>query len=429
VDYNYVSDDNYFEDFGSSLNLSSRTHLNRKLQADYRGDIWDFTARLQGYQTLADTREQYKRLPQLLLEGTMPDQALGLTYEFDAEYVEFDHNELVEGQRINLEPAVSLPLGTAAFFATPRLAYNHTRYNLSNDAMNQFDDSASRSVPIASFDTGLFFERELDIGNGSYIQTLEPRAFYLYIPEREQSDIPDFDTSLSTFNMIRLFSYDRFIGGDRIGDANQLSLAVTSRFINQTTGDEALRLTVGQIRYFDDREVTLPNRQVETDNDSDMILEAVAFINNEWSASGELQWDAGDSQTSMSSVGMRYRGEAGGIFNISHRYREEDNLTNRIEGLEQVDVSAQVPLGERWQLFGRWYRSLDQKRTLETLAGVQYDSCCWATRVALRNYVNDAFDDDRNLAIYFQIELKGLGAFGKKSDSLLERSIRGYEVD
>jgi LPS-assembly protein len=295
--------------------------------------------------------------------------------------------------------------------------------------MNQFDDSASRSVPIASFDTGLFFERELDIGNGSYIQTLEPRAFYLYIPERDQSDIPDFDTSLSTFNMIRLFSYDRFIGGDRIGDANQLSLAVTSRFINQTTGDEALRLTVGQIRYFDDREVTLPNRQVETDNDSDMILEAVAFINNEWSASGELQWDAGDSQTSMSSVGMRYRGEAGGIFNISHRYREEDNLTNRIEGLEQVDVSAQVPLGERWQLFGRWYRSLDQKRTLETLAGVQYDSCCWATRVALRNYVNDAFDDDRNLAIYFQIELKGLGAFGKKSDSLLERSIRGYEVD
>jgi LPS-assembly protein len=429
VDYNYVSDDNYFEDFGSSLNLSSRTHLNRKLQADYRGEIWDFTARLQGYQTLTDVPEQYKRLPQLLLHGSMPDQALGLTYEFDAEYVEFDHRDLVEGQRINVEPAVSLPMGTAAFFATPRLAYNHTRYNLSNDALNQFDDSASRSLPIASFDSGLFFERELSIGNGSFLQTLEPRAFYLYIPERDQSDIPDFDTSLTTFNMIRLFSYDRFIGGDRIGDANQLSLAVTSRIINQQTGDENLRLTLGQIRYFDDREVTLPSGQIETDRDSDMIAEAVAFINKEWSMTGEVQWDAGDTQSNMSSVGLRYRGEQGGIFNVSHRYRRENATTNLIEGVEQVDISAQVPVSERWQLFGRWYRSIDQGRTLEALAGVQYDSCCWATRVAVRNYINDAFDDDRNLAIYFQIELKGLGAFGKKSDTLLERSIRGYEVD
>lgn len=429
VDYNYVSDENYFEDFGSSLNLSSRTHLNRKFETGYRGNVWDFTARLQGYQTLRDVPEQYKRLPQLLLTGYLPDQALGLTYEFDAEYVEFDHNDRVEGQRVNVEPAVSLPMGTSAFFATPRLAYNHTRYNLKSDDLNQFDDDASRSLPIASFDTGLFFERELSIGKGDFIQTLEPRAFYLYIPERDQSDIPDFDTSLSTFNMIRLFSYDRFIGGDRIGDANQLSLAVTSRIINEKTGDENLRLTIGQIRYFDDREVTLPNGSVETESDSDMVAEAVAYISKEWSVSGEIQWDPGETQSNMSSVGLRYRGEQGGIFNISHRYRREDATTNQIEGIEQIDISAQVPVNERWQLFGRWYRSLDQGRTLEGLAGVQYDSCCWATRLAIRNYVNDAFDSDRNLAIYFQIELKGLGAFGKKSDTLLERSIRGYEVD
>jgi LPS-assembly protein len=113
---------------------------------------------------------------------------------------------------------------------------------------------------------------------------------------------------------------------------------------------------------------------------------------------------------------------------VSHRYRRENAATNLIEGVEQFDVSAQVPVADRWQLFGRWYRSIDQGRTLEALAGVQYDSCCWATRLAVRNYVNDAFDDDRNMAIYFQIELKGLGAFGKKSDSLLESSIRGYEV-
>lgn len=429
VDYNYVSDENYFEDFGSSLSLSSRTHLNRLVQTGYRGDVWDFTARLQGYQTLADVPEQYKRLPQLLLNGYLPDQALGMTYEFEGEYVEFDHNDRVEGQRINFEPAVSMPMGTSAFFATPRLAFNHTRYNLKSDDLNQFDDDASRSLPIASFDTGLFFERELNIGKGNFLQTLEPRAFYLYIPERDQSDIPDFDTSLSTFNMIRLFSYDRFIGGDRIGDANQLSLAVTSRIINQETGDENLRLTLGQIRYFDDRNVTLPNGNEDSEPDSDMIAEAVAFINDEWSVSGEIQWDPGETQSNMSSVGLRYRGDEGGIFNISHRYRRDGADITRLEGLEQVDISAQMPVAERWQLFGRWYRSIDQGRTLEALAGVQYDSCCWATRLAIRNYVNDAFDDDRNLAIYFQVELKGLGAFGKKSDSLLESSIRGYQAD
>jgi LPS-assembly protein len=430
VDYNYVSDDNYFEDFGSSLNLSSRTYLNRRVEAGYNGDVWDFTARMQGYQTLRDTPEQYKRLPQLLLHGYLPDQAMGLTYEMDAEYVEFDHNNKVEGQRFNVEPAISLPMGTAAFFATPRLALNHTQYNLTNDTLNQFDDTASRTLPIASFDTGLVFERAMELGNGSYIQTLEPRAFYLYVPERDQSDIPDFDTGLSTFNMIRLFSYDRFVGGDRIGDANQLSLAVTSRIIDEQSGKEKLRLTLGQIRYFDDRDVTLPTGTVDKDSGSDLVAEAVAYISDEWSVNGELQWDPEESQTSLSSFGMRYRGDNGGIFNISHRYRSETANTTLIDqGLEQVDISAQIPIGERWNLFGRWYRSLDQSTTLESLAGVQYDSCCWATRIAIRDYVNDATDDERNLAIYFQIELKGLGAFGKKSDSLLENSIRGYQAD
>lgn len=436
VDYNYVSDENYFEDFGSSLNLSSRTHLNRKLETGYRGDIWDFTARLQGYQTLRDVPEQYQRLPQLLLEGYLPDRALGLTYEFEAEYVEFDHDDRVEGQRINIEPAVSLPMGTAAFFATPRLAFNHTRYNLTNDDQNLFDDSASRSLPIASFDTGLFFEKPLNIGSSSYIQTLEPRAFYLYVPERDQSDIPDFDTALSTFNMIRLFSYDRFIGTDRIGDANQLSLALTTRFIEEETGKEKLRLTLGQIQYFSDREVTLPTGTVEEDRESDMVAEAVAYINDQWSLNSEIQWDPDVNQSNLSSVGVRYRGNNGSVFNISHRYRREDVTTNRQEGLEQLDISASVPVNDRWQVFGRWYRSLNQARTLEGLLGVQYDSCCWATRLAIRNYVNESrfnnnqpIDDDRNLAIYFQIELKGLGAFGKKSDQLLEQSIRGYQAD
>lgn len=438
VDYNYVSDDEYFSDFGTSLNVSSRTHLNRLVETGYRGDVWDFTARLQGYQSLADVSEQYKRLPQLLLQGYLPDQALGLSYEMEAEYVEFDHNDKVDGQRINFEPVVSLPMGTAGFYATPRVALNHTQYSLRNDATGNFDDNASRTVPISSFDTGLIFERDMDWGNGNYIQTLEPRAFYLHIPYRDQSDIPDFDTTLSTFNMLQLYSYDRFIGRDRIGDANQLSLGATTRIIDEQTGEEKLRFTLGQIRYFDERRVTLPGDPVQNDSDSDMVAEAMAYITEEWSAQGEIQWDPSEMQSNMSSVGLRYRGENGGIFNIFHRYRrDEPTQPNTITALEQLDVSASLPINERWSMFGRWYRALDTGETLESLAGLQYDSCCWSARVAMRSYIDSYYDDtideyassDRNNAIYFQIELKGLGAFGNQTDSLLERSIRGFEID
>lgn len=437
IDYGYVSDDDYFSDFGSGLSLSSTTHLNRLAQAAYNGDVWDFTARVQGYQTLRDVAEQYKRLPQLLLRGYLPDQALGLSYEFDAEYVEFDHKDKVEGQRIDLEPAISLPVGTSAFYATPRVALKHTRYDLKNDETNSFDNSATRTLPITSFDTGVFFDREMNLWGDNYIQTLEPRAFYLYIPHREQSDIPDFDTRLSTFNMIRLFSYDRFIGRDRIGDANQLSLALTTRIINEKTGKENLRFTLGQIQYFSDREVFLPGGSIEEDRESDMIAEAVAYINDEWSVSGEIQWDPDVNESNLSSIGLRYRVENGAIFNISHRYRREDASTNRQEGLEHLDVSAHIPINEQWSVFGRYYRSINTGRTLEGLFGVEYDSCCWATRLAVRNYVNEgdiftntnAESQDRNLSIYLQIELKGLGSFGKKSDRLLEQSIRGYEAD
>lgn len=429
VDYNYVSDSNYFEDFGGSLNLSSRTHLNRLAQTTYSADFWQFTARVQGYQTLGDVDEQYKRLPQFVFSADLPDQALGLSYELDAEYVEFDHNDKVDGQRINFEPAVSLPLGNSAFFFTPRVALSHTQYNLSNDNTNTYDDSASRTVPISSIDTGMFFDRQMHLFGGNYTQTLEPRAFYLYIPRREQSDIPVFDTAESTFNMIQLFSYDRFTGSDRIGDANQLSLAVTSRIIDEQTGKENMRLTLGQIQYFSDREVTMPGRVADNSSDSDLVAEALAYIADNWSVSGEVQWNPSDSQTSMSSVALRYRGDNGGIFNISHRYRKESAVTNGLDGLEQVDISALWPVSDHWKLFGRWYHSLEQGRTLESLGGVEYDSCCWATRLAVRDYVNNVSDDQRNLAIFLQIELKGLGSFGKKSDSLLERSIRGFEND
>lgn len=424
VDYNYVSDRTYLEDFGSNLSLASTTHLNRQLNVNYYGDNWDLLGRLQGYQTLTDVSDPYQRLPQFLLRGYLPDQAMGLTYGLTAEYVDFDHNDKIAGQRIDLEPSISLPWSSSAVFVTPRIALHHTRYNLNDNVISNIDKTPSRTLPVASLDSGLFFERELSFADSGYIQTLEPRAFYLYIPHRDQSDIPVFDSSLRTFNMGQLFSYDRFTGSDRVGDTNQLSLALTSRLIDQQTGRENFRVSLGQIQYFKDRKVTLPGDSIATQSDSDMIAEIVASISQNWKVRGEIQWDPHGDTSNMSAVQLSYRSGAGRLLNISHRYRRDDE--NNLNGLEQVDVSARLPINQQWSMVGRWYHSLKDSRTLESLAGIEYESCCWASRLVVRDYINDVSDQDRNMAIFLQIELKGLGNFGQKAETLLERSILGY---
>lgn len=438
VDYNYVSDRAYLEDFSGNLSLSSTTHLNRMLNVNYSGDIWRFGARVQGYQSLLEeVRDPYQRLPQLTLNGLLPDQAYGLSYEFNSEFTAFDHNELVTGQRLNLEPGVSLPMGTAGFFVTPRVALKQSYYSLDNlSAQSQFDESSiSRTLPVVSLDSGLVFERPMSIAGNKMIQTLEPRAFYLYIPYRNQDDIPLFDTNLRTFGMGSMFSHDRFTGPDRIGDANQVTVGLTSRFINEETGREKLRMTLGQIQYFSDRKVNLRPDVRETTSDSDYIAEAVASITQEWALAGQIQWDPDTTQSSMSSLQLRYRSDDGGVFNIAHRYRRDDG-ENRFP-LEQIDVSGSVPINDQWSVIGRYYRSLRDSTTLESLAGVEYHSCCWATRIVYRDYIKDTDfinsvnrgidGENRTKAIYFEIELKGLGRFGKKSESLLENSIMGYE--
>ncbi|NQY27513.1 MAG: LPS assembly protein LptD [Piscirickettsiaceae bacterium] len=424
VDYNYVSDNAYLEDFGSSLSLTSTTHLNRKLNVSYNGDVWDFTGRLQGYQTLTDVSKPYQRLPQLRLKGALPDQFMGMTYRLKTEYVAFDHANKIDGERFDIEPSVSLPWTSAAAFVTPRIALHHTRYDLDDSVIVGGDKTPTRTLPVASLDSGLFFERETSFWNTAYIHTLEPRAFYLYIPERDQSDIPVFDSSLRTFNMGQLFSYDRFSGTDRVGDTNQLSLALTSRIIDQKTGRERFRASLGQIQYFSDRKVSLNNTGIDTQSDSDMVAEIVASIAQEWTVRGEIQWDTHGDTSNMSALQLRYRGDNGRLLNISHRYRR-DNIST-LDGLEQIDISARVPFNRQWSMVGRWYRSLKDNRTLEGLAGIEYESCCWAARLVARNYINDVSDDGRNLAIFFQLELKGLGNFGQKTETLLERSILGY---
>jgi len=429
---NAVSDQDYFEDLGSNIKLSSITHLERRLDASYAGDFWNVTGRLQGYQTIDDSiasaGRPYERLPQVIFNAKLPDQHFGLDYALRAEAVHFNREDSVTGSRFDIEPSISLPLRNSYGFITPKIGLRYTKYDLDNTLAGT-DSSPDRSVPIFSIDSGLFFERDTSFGGQAITQTLEPRLYYLNIPERSQDNlIVDesgrdvvFDSGLFDFSFDQLFRENRFSGADRVGDANQLTAAVTTRFIEQASGIERASASIGQIFYFDDREVTLPNRLVDTDNNSDIVAEASARFTKNLSARAGIQWDPNENQTNKGVASLRYQSDDNHIINLAYRQRRDL--------LEQTDLSINWPLSKQWNAVARWNYSLQRERTIDSFAGLEYENCCWIVRVVGREYINDLEQEDENFSLLLQLELKGLTSFGDRIKKFLGRGILGYDRD
>lgn len=424
-----VSDKDYFQDLGNSLELASITHLERVAEMRYQEGPLDALIRLQGFQTvdeaIAQTDRPYRRLPQFAASLHAPEYRLGIQASMDGEFVYFDRDDSVTGVRIDLQPRLSLPITRDAWFIEPSLSQRLTYYDLNNSGA-ALESSTGRSVPTFSLDSGLFFDRMLD--SDGTVQTLEPRAFYLNVPYEDQNEIPLFDSSEFDFNISQLFRENRFSGGDRIADANQLSLGLTSRIISGVDGREIVRASVGQILYFEDRQVTLePSDEVLTSNTrdtSDFVAEVAGQLSEGWFAKGNIQWNQDEEQTVRSSILVSYKPDNSRIVNVAHR-NVSDDLAN---ASEQIDLSALWPIGNSWRLAGRWNYSLDDKTSIESLLGVEYDSCCWAFRFAARRYISDeGLDHDTNL--YVQLVLKGLAPVGQNYGALLENAILGYRDD
>jgi len=274
-------------------------------------------------------------------------------------------------------------------------------------------------VPTFSLDSGLFFDRATD--NKGSVQTLEPRLFYLRVPYVNQSEIPLFDSSELDFSISQLFRENRFSGADRIADANQLSMALTSRFLDGESGRENFRGSIGQILYFADRRVALEGVATDDDTGSDIVGEVSAALPNQWFSRGQMQWNPNNKSTVRGSILLGYRPDDGRILNFAHRTVN----TGSSAETEQLDISAAWPIGNSWRVAGRWNYSLDADRSLESLLGVQYDSCCWAFRVAARRFISDE-GDDHEFKLFLQLVLKGLAPVGQNYGELLENAIRDY---
>ena len=429
--YNKVSDENYFEDLGDGLGLSSTQHIERRGDLRYRGEHWEFLTRAQSFQVVDDSLpnvdEPFKRLPQIKLDGDYFNIPGGFDFSSESEWVSFLHDDRIDGDRLHLGIELERPFEGTSYFIRPGARLTHTEYDLNR--RDGLDDKPTRSLPSAHLDAGLIFERNLN--KSAHIQTLEPRLYYLHTPFRNQSDIPIFDTAEFEFGFEQLFRDDRFSGNDRIGDADRLSLGLTTRVLDLENGDEKLRASIGRIFHFRDRKVQLPGELVERDDSSEVAAELKIGLSDRWDAIASALWDTHDDHTERNSLRFQYRAENDFILNMSYRYRRRDlepidPVTNRRSSLEQSDISMVLPINDNWRAVSRWNYDLQEKRNLELLAGIEYDTCCWKIRLAGRRY-NQNTDEDYNNSIELQLVLKGLTQIGSPIGELLERGIRGYD--
>lgn len=449
-DDKYFSENLYYSRLSTGIRNTSRIILPQNAYFNYRfGDNWLLNGLVSKFQSLVDGVAPYERLPQLTLTNT---QDFGpSTFNFTGQWVQFERNsraltESVNGSRFVANPSISTTFARPYGYITPKIGVHHTSYNLTNATLAENGvanyESADRTLPIFSMDSGLFFDRNTRIVKTKYTQTLEPRLFYLYVPYKDQSNLPIFDTSEATLSYGALFLENQFTGYDRINDANQITLAVTTRMIESNSGQQRLAASIGQRIYFADQRVTLPGRLPSGDNTSDYFAAVTARLKNDWNVDIAGQYSDDRNKLIRSNISARYNPEPGKTFNFGYRYAESRFATGILPGvsdpcftdpripcgqvgLDQLNISAQWPLGYGFYGLGRWNYSLEESKPIEGLAGLEYDAGCWQARGVLQRIATPTAD--ANYALFFQLELGGLASIGQNPMRLLTRGIPGYK--
>ena len=429
-----ASDDNYPSDFSKTVSSSTERQLLRELRTDYHGDFWTLTARVQKYQVLQDPESvnepglfvtrPYDRLPAINFHAAQYDVAGGFDWGFDSELTRFYHPTSINGTRLLAIPQLSYPIIGPSYFITPKVMVNLASYQLDAYKDAYKDDpsrNVSRVVPTLSLDSGLVFERDIKWGGKAMTQTLEPRLFYVNTPYRDQDNIPTFDTDAATFNFSQIFSENRFIGSDRIGDANQLTAALVSRFLD-ANGGEALRLAFGQRFYFRDQVVQLPLPQGTTppvvDAHSDILLAAAGRISDTWAFDSAVQYNPSLSRVVSQSYTTQWAPGAKKVLNLGYRYLRDS--------FKNVELSTQWPIFQRWYGVGRISYSMQDKKILESLVGLEYNADCWVFRTGGQRFVTTS--TKQSTQIFFQLELNGLSHLGVGSPlEAMKNSIPGYQ--
>jgi LPS-assembly protein len=421
INYNRVSDDRYFVDFGRNIVEGSTSVLPQEGFVSYAQPYWNTALRVTKNQTLQDPLapvvKPYERVPQYTFGASRLDWA-GFDLALGLDATRFEHPRLEDGERVIVNPSVSYPILAPGYFVVPRLQWNSTRYQLDPELRGGVKQR-SRDLPIIGLDTGLVFERATRWDGRRSTQTLEPRLFYSYIPFRDQSDLPSFDSALADFNFAQLFQENVFVGGDRIGEANQLTAALVTRLLDDDSGAERLRAAIGQRFYFGSQRVALPGGTgLREDRASDLLLGLNGMLARSWLLDLAVQHSTALDSVVRATAALRYQPRAASVLSLAYRYK--------LAELQQYDMAAQWPLSSRWYGVARANYSQRDRRWVEVLGGFEYKADCWVMRFAVQRFATAA--QTSTTQVFFAIELNGLGSVGSNPVEQLRRNIPGYQL-
>lgn len=467
IHYSYVNDDYYLQDLTAPPGVIMPNQLLREGQVTYRGSVWNFKGLLQNYLTLHPVNQtpidnQYSRMPEFDLTADFPSRESELNFQWESQFVNFMQDTAPgsppppRGDRLNLQPTLRLPFNEPWGYVTPSVQYQFTQYIINGDVLangtTYTPNTINRELPILNIDSGLYLDRTSTFRGTTYTQTLEPRVFYLYVPYKNQNNIPEFDAGLPPFGYTQLFLTNRFTGIDRVGDANQISYGVSTRFLNQESSQEIASFGVGQIVYFSNRKVTYctegqdcqdinysPGATPATTIVSPIAGQATFNVSRLWSVNGTLAWDPTLGKTNNGSVGLAYRAPGNRVLNLGYNFltlgdqvqtNPPTSTDSAVNNLNQAAVSLSWPMYDRWRVFSGVTYNISHVHAQNYLYGLEYDSCCWAMRVVggrVFQSLNQNNEPVFNNTIFIQWQLKGLGNFGSSDPTnFLTSNIPGY---
>lgn len=444
INYSKVSDEDYFDDLSvDSLEVKRQNSLQQQAQLNFASDQWRSSLLVEQHQNLNGRfQSPYQRLPQFQLEKLNNRQSFKANLSWLAEFTDFDHEDAKEdggnkdtGQRSYSEIGLSYPMDWAPGFITPSIKLKHVGYQL--DGLSSGNDTPEATVASGSVDMGLFFERGISLFDRNFTQTLEPRVYHLYSDYEDQSAHPSFDSRVVNFRYEQLFQDSRFSGHDFLDDANQTSVGLSSRFIDKDSYREWLSLSVGQIFYWQDRRVGPTGTQSRYEERSEIAGEAALQPADDIWLNVSTLWNPDRDQINQANLNGHYQqeGEYGQhMFNLGYSYHRKP-ISNDVDGsLKQADLSAVLAIAPRWSVMAKYQYDLQNHRGLEDLVGIEYQDCCWMTRLVYQRTVKEVSQSsavfsgtERDHQIVLQFQLKGLGGIGNKAANLLKESILGYQ--
>lgn len=445
TNYNRVSDGRYVADFSGDIYDTSESVLPQDFYLTYGKDFWHSSLSVQKNQVLqrdkdangqyTDYSKPYEIVPQIDWRAYLADY-YGFEIASTLEVARFTHPDektKVQGDRFYMQHSMAYPLRGAGWFITPKAMLTGVQYSLSDMKeltpylQSTYDESSRFVVPTISLDTGLIFERDSSWFGRDATQTLEPRVFYAYTPYRDQSRMPTFDSSYADLSFSSFFSENIFTGHDRVSEANQISLILTSRYLDRKSGYEWLRASIGQRYYFQDQNVSLStNNQVGTTKDSrsDFLGSISANITKDIVANTSAQYSTSESRFTRVNAGLRWHPKPSAVMGLYYRYNIEPTAPE--DRIKQIDFAMQWPITNKIYALGRYNYSLFDKQPVEMLGGVEYVADCWALRLVAQRYITAS--DKYDTSFFVQLELTGLGSIGSNPLEELRRNIPGYQA-